>query len=247
MVSDYFNFVGTFGLSDWHITDSSASVPDPSMLTLIHFDVIRLGRFFTDLPATDQSLCRRMERVLYILGSVCSTTKYMQGFNELLAPIYFVLLRGNTLFENDAEIEAIAFHFLHSLVTQTRLSELFTTQDGSSLIIHRLRQFEGLLGRHLPAVATIVQNFRIHPMCYCFRWLSLLFAQEHPLEKLVLLWDKVFAKIDQMMDYMIYIGLGHLKQMECKLDKDNLSRTMAVLMNPSECDLEIAMKIAEEL
>jgi hypothetical protein len=188
-----------------------------------------------------------MERILYILGSICHTTKYIQGFNELLAPLYCVLLRAESLFDGDDEVEAVAFHLLHALLTQTRLSELFTTQDSSSVLLHRLAQFESLVDRHVPAVADVIRHFRIHPMCYAFRWFSLLFAQDHEFDEVIGLWDEAFERIDAIMDFILYVGVGHLRQMEGKLNLKSSSETMKVLQKARDCDLKEAMRIALEL
>jgi hypothetical protein len=254
MKSAYFSLAAVGDLSGWHeekvpnwTSPDFFTVPDPEMLNLVHFDVVRLSRLIEHFPPHTPALWRRIERVLYILGSLSHTTKYVQGFNEILAPIFCVLLRGKILFEDDDEIEAVAFHALHSLLTQTRLSDFFTTQDGSLILLYRLRQFERLVERHLPATSAIIRQFKIHPMCYCFRWLSLLFAQDHPLDEVVMLWDELFARIDWIVDYAMYVALGHLSQMEEKLDKGSSSCTMHVLQNGQACDLKLALETAETL
>jgi hypothetical protein len=248
LTTEYFSFASAYEMSDFHLKEIPAwttpeffSVPDPLMLNLIHFDVIRLSRLFSYFPPHGPELLRRMERVLYILGSVCRPTKYIQGFNELLGPLYLVILRARNFFANDDEIEAMAFHSLHSLLTQTRLSDLFTTEDGSSVLLHRLSQFERMVERHLPEVAVVINKFRIHPMCYCFRWFSLLFAQDHPLEEVLALWDEAFARIDWIVEFSMYVGLGHLKQMEQNFVGASHSGVMRVLQNARACDLDMAM------
>jgi hypothetical protein len=187
-----------------------------------------------------------MERVLYTLGVLYRTMRYVQGFNELLAPIYFVLTFSGGFVETEDDVEAIAFHCLHALLTQTRLHELFTTQDGSSILLHRLRQFDRLLERHLPNVHHIVRGLGIHPLCYCFRWFSLLFAQEHAIEDVVVLWTDLFARIDDIVEGVFYVGLGHIKQMENRLDPKDHPTTVRVLQSTQDCDMRKAMEVAEE-
>jgi hypothetical protein len=245
MVSDYLNLAATFDLSHWHLKDFPAST-DSAMLD-IHFDVLRLERVFEHFVLPASILCRRMERILYILGSLCPATAYKQGFNELLAPVYYVLSSAKGICEDDMEIEALAFHLLHALLTQTRLIELFATQDESSMLIHWLRKFEGLVARHVPGAAEVIQSCRIHPMCYCYRWFSLLFAQEYSLEDVVLLWDEIFARIDVTVEFALYVGLAHLKQMEERMEMGDFCVTMHVLQKAGECDLRLAMDIAAEL
>jgi hypothetical protein len=70
--SDYAALIATLRLSEWPTvelplwtTPDAFAVDDPAMLSLVHFDVIRLGRLFQNFPSvSEQVLCRRLERVL---------------------------------------------------------------------------------------------------------------------------------------------------------------------------------------
>jgi hypothetical protein len=74
-----------------------------------------------------------------------------------------------------------------------------------------------------------------------------LFAQEYLWDDLVILWDEIFARIDEIIDYVMYVGIGHLKQMDDWMDISSLSHTMSVLLNAAECDLRATMRLAGEL
>jgi len=261
MTRDYYQSVADFNLASWHLlrlpqwtVPGSFAVADPDMMHLIHVDVLRLGRHMAAFPSESKhdptdcvpghaELCRRLERILYVLGGLYKATRYVQGFNELLAPIYYVLVFSSDLFDTEDQIEAIAFHCLHALLSTTNLHEMFTTQDNSSLLLRQLRRFERLILRHLPRVGLVIRKLQIHPLCYCFRWFSLLFAQDHRLVDVVKLWDELLDS-DDIVESAFYVGLGHLKQMEERLNKPNSGATMRVLQRADECDLTKAMELA---
>jgi hypothetical protein len=261
MRRSYFATVESRKLSDWHdvilpnwASPEDFSMDDNLMMHLIHYDVVRLGRSFPLLSPgsnmTDrqcQLLCRRLERILYVIGSTYHTLKYVQGFNELLMPIYYIFMNAPELFPTDDALEATAFHALHTLISGTALVELFAIQDDSSTLLHNLNQFEDLMRTYLPLSHRIVRALKLHPACYCFKWFSLMFAQEHELGQLVELWDVLFEHLDDLLEYLYLVGLGHVAQMENRLNPKNFSQSIHVLQNASDCDLPRAMEYAEIL
>jgi hypothetical protein len=245
MLRSYFESVAVLGLSNWHNSSQSA-VPDPSMMQLIRSDVVRLSRNDDEFDCDLTVMRRRLERILYVIGSSLPT-RYVQGLNELLLPLDYVLTHSDPLFENDGEIEATAFHALHKLVTQTNLRDFFLIGSSSAVLLRRLNAFEDLVAQRLPEVAAVVRKFGIHPMCYCFKWFSVMFAQEHPLQQILALWDDVFERIEDVTRYLFDVGLAHLEQMQGQLAMGNMSRTVMVLQRASACDLDAADERARAL
>lgn len=228
-------------------------------LGMIHLDIVRSGRLFFFLPpkpivngkklierniddANDilfefQEHLRRLERLLFIFQTLHSGLGYMQGFNELAIIFYYVLLKpyidiNKTVSSEDLDtIECLAFHCFQKLMTDTELPEFYTTQDQSSIIMHRLKSFDALIKVHLPVTHDTISALGIHPIFYCLRWFTLLFAQEHDLPSLLMIWDSIFAHFKYMTDYLFYVGLGHLKMIENKLDKNSYSTTIEILQH----------------
>ena len=166
---------------------------------VIHGDIVRSGRLFFFLPERPilypqtkadqgdvlfefQEHLRRLERLLYVFRTFHSGMGYMQGFNEIASPFYYVILRPfrnhsghNT--ENDGissemldTVEVLTFHCFQKIMTNTTLSEFYTTQDHSSIIKHQLNTFENLMKIHLPNCYDSIQHLNIHPVFYCLRW-----------------------------------------------------------------------------
>ena len=254
LIKDYWLFVKDFGVENWvnekvpdHILPEDIHAPNQQLMGQIHCDIVRTGRHILFFPpetnlsinpaekdprARFQPFMRRIERILYIFGSLNVGYSYTQGFNELVSPLYYVMLKATALFRNDNDvIEALTFSLLHQLITSTPLHEMYTTQDKSSIIIHKLEEFTNLIKTHLPNVHKILQQLKVHPALYCYRWFNLLFAQEYEMPSLLQLWDTIFAHIDDILQWAFYIGLAQLKIIEKNLDPNDFSTTISVLQN----------------
>lgn len=252
-VESYTTFVDEFQMTNWHtrtfapnIQKEEYKLPNNSLMHTIHGDIVRTGRHIFFLPAEEPPdgdheseilapfiyHMRRLERILYVFASVNRSSAYMQGFNELLPPLYFVLCSAKELFQGDMmAVEALAFACFHELFTTTSLNEFYITQDNSSIIMHKLKTFQQILHDHLPQAEKIINKFDIHPLHYCYKWYNLLFAQELELPNLLILWDSLFAHIRDLMNFAYYIGIAILKTNAHKLKADDFAATMDALQN----------------
>ena len=247
---DYIDMVHMNGFENI-IVDCTADTIDfpgidnPDLLNLIHVDVLRTPHHITFLPFADNTVkitkeedqllpyhtqMRRIERILYVFASMNRTVSYLQGFNELATVLYYAFSMALPYFSNDYnEMEAFVFASFQALYSSTKLSELYTTQDRSSLIHGRMAEFMKILERHLPKNANIIKNHNINPLLFCFRWINLLFAQEYMMPQLTLIWDALFSHFDDLVDYATYIACAHVKMIESGLDAEDYIKTMTTL------------------
>jgi hypothetical protein len=78
----------------------------------------------------------------------------------------------------------------------------------------------------------------IHPLCFCFRWLNLLFAQEHMVPNLVLIWDALFAHFSEFVEYACYIAVAHVKMIETLLSEEDYLQTITSLQRATVNDVK---------
>jgi hypothetical protein len=251
---EYSDFVALFGMTDWesklfpNTSDMTEfGVSNQKLMEIVHGDVVRTGHhilFFPE-PDTDPAAAsddpenflnpfhvhlRRLERILYIFASVNPTLAYMQGFNELVAIIYYTFSQAKPFFDDDwLETEAFVFFTFQQLLGTTNISDLFTTQDRSSLIHRQLGLFMDILKKHLPQAWEIITGHDIHPLYFCYRWLNLLYAQEYMIPDLVLIWDALFAHFDQLVEYVKYVAVAQVKILEPLLDAEDYIKTLTSL------------------
>lgn len=208
----------------------------------IHTDVVRSSRNLFFLPAEeppedmkDDKLgpfiyhLRRVERILYIFGMMNPILRYIQGFNELLIPIYFVVSSAGEYFNNNNEtIEALTFQCFQHLMTSTNIIDFFLIND-LTIMEMKFSYFKKLLVKHAPNAAKILEHLQISPFEYVYRWLNILFSQEYELPSLLVLWDSIFSNFDDLMNYACYIAVIKINEIEDELDKDHFTKTVIAL------------------
>jgi hypothetical protein len=71
---------------------------------------------------------------------------YRQGYHEILAPLYFVAIRGGPAFGLDRNAsEAIVFFLLHALVNGTVVGDLFIASNQSFTLQYLLETSASIL------------------------------------------------------------------------------------------------------
>lgn len=216
------------------------------LMSVIHGDIVRTGRHIYFLPPEDipegcdpESIqapftvhMRRLERILYVFANQNPGLSYMQGFNELLVPLYFVLVQAKSMFHDDMLlIEALTYSMFQNLLTYTDLQEFYVTKDQSTTIVNKLKIFENLMKIHIPQVYKLLTNLNVFPLLYAYRWYNLLFSQEHDLPVLLMVWDSLFSHMDHIVEYSFYIGVAQVKEVSPLLDPTSFPKTVNTLQN----------------
>ena len=267
LINDYWEFVEAYKISHWYeenvpdaVNQKQLNVEDADkpLMAQIHSDIVRTGRQIQFFPPLSRQgnpddtvmymhtgFMRRIERILFVFAKNNKALSYTQGFNELVSPIYYVMLRAKYLFnENMDDIEAITYATLQQLIS-TSLHDMYTTQDSSKIILTKLDDFTKLLHRHIPNIASRIDKLKIHPATYCYRWYNLLFAQEYDLPNLLPIWDVLFSHMEEILDYAFYLGLGQIKAIEPKLMQGRTSEVLFALQNLEILDPKPVIKYAQ--
>ncbi|KAA0189726.1 TBC1 domain family member 13 [Fasciolopsis buskii] len=134
-----------------------------------------------------------IERILFIYYKTHTGQGYVQGMNELIAPIYFV-------FATDPDeqcrqwAEADTFYCFNNLMTEVH-PNFIRNLDGGQVqgIGGQIRLLIDLLGRTDPHLLEHLSRLGLEPEHYAFRWLSLLLAREFVLPDVIRLWDTLFS------------------------------------------------------
>lgn len=247
-------------------------IDNNDLMKAIHTDIVRTTkhlRYFPDDNANDDNekeernydklnidvilelkreTIRRIERILYVFGKINLTLKYMQGFNELIMPIYFVMSQAKDVFgQNFDLIEAVVYHCFQNLVTATALQELYSVHYQSQAIKQKLCEFDRLLEKKNNKVFALLSRQNISSFFYAFRWFNLLFAQEYELPDLLVIWDALLAHQPNLIEYAFYIGLCQIKDVEGKLIPTNPSANISLLQNLDPNRNQVILKNAKKL
>lgn len=138
-----------------------------------------------------------IERILFVYAKLNPGLGYVQGMNELLAPLYFVLAHDDDP-EFRAHSEADTFYCFVKLMSEAR--DLFErthdhdeSDDAGRGISAVLSRFMDRLKVLDPELHTAMLNQQIEPAYYAFRWYCCMMAQEFTLPDVIRLWDSILA------------------------------------------------------
>jgi hypothetical protein len=219
----------------------------------IYIDVIRSGRIIHWLPpvgsladpsSTDPFFethehFRRIERLLFVFANEANG-QYSQGFNELAAVLYAVIVKGfwtdhsyESFMDGCAsldQVEAMSYCCFKNLIHWCGLLRVYNSDD-QSVITEYLSDFESLAEKRLPTVMTVLKHHEITPIFYALRWFTLLFSQEYELASLLWIWDELFIHVDHFMEFLPHMGIAHLEAISQHVSMDDYMRTLDIVQH----------------
>ena len=168
-----------------------------------------------------------ISRVLFIYAKLNPGIKYVQGMNEMLAPIYYVFClemddhrqglppAADRTTEDPADslpprveaamaaVEADAFFCFTALMAEVRdhfCSKLDHTELGITAKVNRM---EDLIAAKDHELGAMLRRNKVSPTFYGFRWITLLLTQEWDLPDVLRLWDSLFAD-EHRFEFLMY-------------------------------------------
>lgn len=244
----YHNITTNYSVNDFLV---NYNVTDKKLMDSIKIDIDRSSLQLYYLINTDGSCChseddekelelhmKRIERILYVFAKINPKFGYIQGFNELLIPIYYVMYSARMLFfGKDDCVEAISYEAFQFLLLSSNLVEFFNLTLNSAKCDIKLSQYDALLSSFLPKVYKKLKLLNIESMQYAYKWFNIMFSQEHPLPQLLPLWDSLLAHLNNLSFYEFCIGISRIKTVQLELESDqckncnHLGQTLSILCN----------------
>ena len=194
-----------------------------------------------------------IERILYIYSKLNKDVNYVQGMNELIAPIYFSFFRDNNVLEEkkvDIEnIEADSFWCFSNLIGEIKnifIKEKDNEEDGIFFIINK---FEKLIESYDLELYNLFKNNNVSFIHISFRWFSLFFSQDFLMPDTLRLWDIFFCEENKLY-FVYYFSLGLLIYKKNILINKDFYGIVKELQNLEDVDIEkvieIGIKIKKE-
>ncbi|KAF3553594.1 hypothetical protein F2Q69_00015770 [Brassica cretica] len=169
---------------------------DTEVLEQIDRDVMRTHpdmHFFSGDSAVAKSNQDALKNVLTIFAKLNPGIRYVQGMNEILAPIFYIF-KNDPDKGNAAYAEADAFFCFVELMSGFRdnfCQQLDNSVVGIRYTITRLsmllKHHDEELWRHLEVTT------KINPQFYAFRWITLLLTQEFNFVESLHIWDTLLS------------------------------------------------------
>ncbi|KAG0044755.1 hypothetical protein BGZ83_009969 [Gryganskiella cystojenkinii] len=188
-----------------------------------------------------------IERVLFIYAKLNPGVGYVQGMNEILGPLYY-LLANDPDEVSRAHAEAESFWLFHLLMAHFRdhfvrsLDRDRMSGIGSTIarMNFRLRQFDEDLWQNL-------EEKGIAPEYYSFRWLTVLCTQEFEVPDVWRIWDSVLADtggIEKDYDFLLDFGCAMVCHLRSELVGGDFADNVKLLQNYPPVDIQPILHLA---
>ncbi|EGC30346.1 hypothetical protein DICPUDRAFT_41569 [Dictyostelium purpureum] len=143
-----------------------------------------------------------LRRILFIYAKLNPGIKYVQGMNEILGHVYYIFATDPNK-EWQANAEADSFYCFTNLMSEIRDNFCKTLDRSDVGIISSIKKLNGILKKNDFELWNDLEEKKINPQFYSFRWITLLLSQEFELPDVLRLWDALFADQDRF-DLLYY-------------------------------------------
>ncbi|CAK60690.1 unnamed protein product (macronuclear) [Paramecium tetraurelia] len=186
-----------------------------------------------------------LTRILFIYAKLNPAIRYVQGMNELLAPLYYVFYSDtNELFLQSVESDAFfCFTILMSDAKDSFLRALDDSQDG---IKSKMNNLNTLLRIHEIEIWDNLQKQGIHPQFYSLRWIMLYLTQEFELHSVFILWDSLLSHSNKN-EYLLFLCLSIIKELKPSLLQDDFTDIMEGLQQVGKIQVERILQITSQI
>nr|CAD40692.3 OSJNBa0083D01.9 [Oryza sativa Japonica Group] len=217
-------------------------------------------QFFNGDSSDALSNQESLKRILTIFAKLNPGIRYVQGMNEVLAPLYYVF--KNDPEENNAEsAEPDAFFCFVELLSGFR--DNFCKQLDNSVVGIRstisklsqlLKRHDEELWRHLEVVTKCISAptlmlciFQVNPQFYAFRWITLLLTQEFKFRDCIHIWDALLGDPEGPQATLLRICCAMLILVRRRLLAGDFTANLKLLQSYPPTNIDHLLHIANKL
>jgi hypothetical protein len=218
--------------------DSSRESLEPLVESIVPRDLSRSVGMCSTIFATlgidetffDRPLIRFL-RIFVILSKIEPGLKYFQGYDRfayICAAVSstFCLRLGLSVEIAEAVCCSVTHFFLTKLAWRDPPTEKAILNSGTIFA-----DVDTALRRFFPATASALDSQHLQPTVYALKWIMVLFAENHPIEDLLLVWDFIVLNVGNAHSYIVGLVIGQLNQIQIGMD---LSETIQRIQNKQE-------------
>lgn len=200
--------------------------------------------FFSEKSTIGKKHKEFMRNILILFAKLNPEIGYVQGMNEVLAPLYYVFSTDSDEI-NAGNAEADAFTCFVSLMGDS-MNHFCKQLDNSSAGIHStlsrlsemLKANDEELWRHLE-----LQN-KVNPQFYAFRWITLLLTQEFSLQAILRIWDSLLSNPFGVQDVLLRICCAMLICARSRLLRGDFVDNLKLLQHYPQNNVEHILQVA---
>ena len=190
-----------------------------------------------------------MLRILFIYGKKHPEVKYVQGMNEILAPIFYCYSSDNNPYFLDY-LEEDSFNSFENLMEKIKINFIKKYDNQEHGISNKLKNLQNLLKLIDYDIYNELEKFNIKMEYFAFKWVTLFFTQDFDMPGILRLWDSLLSD-DDLYDFLNMLMLGILRINKKNILNNDFPGIMTNLQNIEEIEveelIENAIQIRKEL
>jgi len=217
---------------------------DAKLLSEIRKDVVRTNphlRFY--LETRNRLGIRRhaaLERILFVWAKL-NGNLYVQGMNEIVGTIYYVLAMDPTVSSGNNKqhfwadhAEADTYFLFNALLNKMEVRDVFVASldhDSISGLHARIKNIEMLLKEHDPEIYNHLKvSLGMDSSFYAIRWLTTLLSREFRLPDTIRLWDSMLASTHKE-NFLRYVCASMVMAVRDRLLRGDFGTCLKLLQN----------------
>ena len=187
-------------------------------------------------------------RILFIYSNFFPDLSYVQGMNEIIAPIYYIFSFDKTYgVESSIEnIEADTFWTFNSLMNNIKDNFKHENAIENICIEKKIKKLKKMLAIIDFQLYNHFDVFKVEYYTFAYRWFILFFSQEFLLIDILRLWDYLFAPDDKYLNcYFVSLAVLELKRDELLVS--DLSGILSNLKSFKGLNVEDIISLAKKI
>lgn len=188
-----------------------------------------------------------LRNILIVFAKLNPGIRYVQGMNEILAPIYYVF-RNDPNEDNATNAEADTFFCFVELLSGFRdhfCQQLDNSVVGIRSTISKLSRFlkenDEELWRHLEVTT------KVNPQFYAFRWITLLLTQEFNFADSLLIWDTLISDPEGPQETLLRVCCAMLILVRRRLLAGDFTSNLKLLQHYPPTNIGHLLYVANKL
>ncbi|KAL8433651.1 hypothetical protein ACSSS7_003749 [Eimeria intestinalis] len=185
-------------------------------------------------------------RLLFIYAKVNPGLCYVQGMNEILAPIYYTLMTDPTYTDYE-QAEAEVFYCFSEVMQQQRDAFCKALDPTDSGVRGRLSRLDCLLRHKDEGIWMHLNAMGVEPQFYALRWLLLMLTQEFEMPDVLALWDGFIADSGRPLPLLYYVCVSIIIWLKPALLAGDFTACMKLLQHLPSFDPKALISSAMRL
>lgn len=186
-----------------------------------------------------------MGRILFIFAKKYPEIRYVQGMNEILAPIlYCFSYDQNPYFYLNVEADAYnCFEMLMNEINDIFIRKRDNTEKGIQTRLRNLNEALQIFDRD---VYNHLLKEKVELQYFAFRWYTLFFTQEFEMPDILRLWDSLLS-VEEKFEFMNMVCIAIIKIKRKEILQSDFSGIMLEIQNFEKIDVETIIKFGLDL